>query len=187
MFLKYMNINKTHSKTDLVELINTIDLPVVFGHSDNKKSIQSKLITALEKDIFFKVNVYNISNKDELIIFLTNPSPKKTLSVKEKKTIMKICKAIVMYANCDYFIEGQNYYKDMKQIEDDMLYISQYGDLPSVRRACKLMNANIMSKKHYEPLISPQVRKEIDEKVKLKTKNQYACKILKGPFVITFD
>ena len=187
MFLKYMNINKTHSKTDLVELINTIDLPVVFGHSDNKKSIQSKLITALEKDIFFKVNVYNISNKDELIIFLTNPSPKKTLSVKEKKTIMKICKAIVMYANCDYFIEGQNYYKDMKQIEDDMLYISQYGDLPSVRRACKLMNANIMSKKHYEPLISPQVRKEIDEKVKLKTKNHYACKILKGPFVITFD
>lgn len=183
-----MNISKTHSKTDLIELINTIDLPVVFGHSDNKKSIQSKLITAIqEKDIFFKPNVYKLSNNDELTTYLTNANPKKTLSVKDKKNIMKICKAIVMYCNCKYFIESQNYYDDEQEIDDDMLYICQYGDLPSVRRACKLMNDNMMSQKRYEPLISPQVRKELNEKIKLKTKNQYSCKIVKGPFIISFD
>ena len=182
-----MNIHKSHSKTDLIELINTIDLPVVFGHSDNKKSIQSKILKTLKKDIIFNTNVYKISNIEELKAYLNTKNPKRTLSVKEKKNIMKICKAIVMYCNCDYFIESQNYYNDEKTIDDDMLYIMQFGDLPSVRRACKLMNSNIMSKKHYEPLISPQVRKELDEKVKLKTKNQYSCKIIKGSITLTFD
>lgn len=181
-----MNICKTHSKTDLIELINTIDLPVVFGHQDNKKSIQNKLLKSIEKDIFFKPNVYKITSNEELLTYLQSKNPKRNLSVKEKKNIMMICKAIVMYCNCYYILESQNYYKDIETIEDDMLYISQFGDLPSVRRACKLMNENIMSKKHYEPLISPQVRKELNEKIKLKTKNIYACKFLKGPFVISF-
>ena len=48
-------INKTHSKTDLIELINTINLPVVFGHQDNKKSIQNKLLKAFENDIFLNL------------------------------------------------------------------------------------------------------------------------------------
>lgn len=180
-------INKTHSKTDLIELINTINLPVVFGHQDNKKSIQNKLLKAFENDIFFKPNVYKISNNAELITYLQSKNPKRTLSVKEKKNIMKICKAIIIFCNCQYLLQSQNYYKDTKQIDDDMLYISQFGDLPSVRRACKLMNANIMSKVKYTALISPQVRKELDEKIKLKTTNNYSCKLKRGHFIISFD
>ena len=78
-------INKTHSKTDLIELINTINLPVVFGHQDNKKSIQNKLLKAFENDIFFKPNVYKLSNNAELITYLQSKNPKRNLSVKEKK------------------------------------------------------------------------------------------------------
>tara|TARA_R110000796_G_scaffold17696_1_gene54296 strand:+ start:163 stop:717 length:555 start_codon:yes stop_codon:yes gene_type:complete len=182
-----ITISKTHSKTDLIELINTIDLPVVFGMSDNKRSIQHKLLKSLNEDIYYKPNVYKILTTQDLISYLTIKNPKRTLSVKEKKNIMKICKAIVIFCKCKYILQSQNYYKDLKQIDDDMLYISQFGDLPSVRRACKLMNENIMSKVKYEPLISPQIRKDLDEKLKLKRTNNFSCQFKKGPFVLLFD
>ena len=59
-------ICKTHSKTDLVELINTLNLPVINSHQDNKKSIQLKIVQALKKDIIFSTNCYNITNISEL-------------------------------------------------------------------------------------------------------------------------
>ena len=182
-----ITISKTHSKTDLIELINTIDLPVVFGHQDNKRSIQHKLINSLKNDIFFKDNVYKIKSNDELVTYLQSKNPKINLSVKEKKDIMRICKAIILYCKCNFIIDNQMYYKSTEQINDDMLYISQFGDLPSVRRACKLMNENIMSKVKYEPLISPQIKKELYEKDKLKHKNTYFCKIQRGLYTLTFD
>ena len=39
--------------------------------------------------------------------------------------------------------------KDEQTIHDDVLYISQFGDIPSSRRACKLMNQNYMNKYNY--------------------------------------
>ena len=37
-----MLIHKSHSKTDLIDLINHINLKVVFSHQDNKRNIQTK-------------------------------------------------------------------------------------------------------------------------------------------------
>ena len=34
-----MLIHKSHSKTDLTELINNLNLKIVFSHQDNKKNI----------------------------------------------------------------------------------------------------------------------------------------------------
>ena len=80
-------IHKTHSKTDLIELINTLDLPVINSHQDNKKSIQLKLLQVLGKDLTFTDNVYKIHNTNELRAYLMNTNPKKSLNVKEKKDL----------------------------------------------------------------------------------------------------
>ncbi len=179
-------IHKTHSKTDLIELINTLDLPVINSHQDNKKSIQLKLLQVLGKDLTFTDNVYKIHNTNELRAYLMNTNPKKSLNVKEKKDLMMICKKIIHYCLNGYCLY-KSQYNTLQEIEDDMLYIKQFGDLPSVRRACRLMNDNIMSKTTYEPLISPQVKKQLEEKERLKNKNIYECRIRKGPFTIKFD
>ena len=79
-------IHKSHSKNDLIDLINTIDIPVVFSHQNNKKDIQEKLDVYLKTDIdkTLDPNVYKINSKRELILYLKNPNPKKSLNVKEK-------------------------------------------------------------------------------------------------------
>ena len=46
-----MILHKTHSRMDLIDIINTLDIPIIFSHDDNKKSIHSKF-----KDLFESEN-----------------------------------------------------------------------------------------------------------------------------------
>ena len=103
-----MNIHKSHSKTDLIELKKTLDLPVINSHQDNKKSIQLKLLQVLGKDLIFSSNCYNIHNTNELRAYLMNQNPKKNLNVKEKKDLMMICKKIIHYCMNGYCLYNHN-------------------------------------------------------------------------------
>ena len=113
-------------------------------------------------------------------------NPKKSLSVKEKAVVMGITKEISRFAKSNYIVENTRY-ASMKELEDDMLYIVQYGDLPSVRRAVKLMNDNIQRSRVWTCVISPQVKKIIDEKEEQKRTNAYHATFRRGEFIITFD
>ena len=84
-------------------------------------------------------------------------------------------------------IENSTYYNDEQTIHDDVLYISQFGDIPSSRRACKLMNQNYMNKYNYQPIISPQMIKKLEDKKLTKQTKEYGAVFRKGIFVIKFD
>ena len=163
-----MLIHKSHSKTDLIDLINHVNLKVVFSHQDNKRNIQDKLYELLETQFAIEKNFYNIDNKDGLIQYLTNQNPKKTLTIKQKNDVMMICKHIIQYCKNNYEISHTKY-DTMKDLQDDMDYIKQFGDIPSVRRCCRLMNEDIkMNGIKFNPLISPQVKKDLEEKKTMK-------------------
>lgn len=190
-----MLIHKSHSKTDLIYLINELNIPVIFSHSDNKKSLHDKLKSMFDKsfEINNKDNVYQIKNDIDLKSYLINPNPKKSLSVKEKNDLMSLCKNIIFYCKNNYDIEKSAYYETEQQIKDDMDYIKQFGDIPSVRRCCRLMNLQLPLKNHYVPLISPQMQKKLKEKascsqviynkLKIKTMADNGGK----PFIVKFD
>ena len=182
------SIDKSHSKADLINIINSVGAPIVFSHECNKKTIQDKLSELFKenKNLIFDDNVYNIGSLTELRIYISNPNPKKTISVKEKQTIMSVCKEIIKYCKNKYLIEKSNY-KTSKDLHDDMMWISQYGDLPSVRRVCKLMNSNIQRSQEWIPVISPQVKKILDDKEKSKKTPSFGIKVATGDFKLVFD
>ena len=181
-------IDKSHSKNDLIDIINTIDVPIVFSHANNKRDIQDKLMELFELNIpiVFQPNVYKIQTLKDLRIYVSNPNPKKIFSVKDKQTIMLICKEIVKFCNNNYILSKTNY-KTIRDLEDDMLYIIQFGDLPSVRRVCRLMNDNVQKSQIWTPIISPPVKKVLDEKEKSKQINPSSIIINKGHYNIIFD
>lgn len=181
-------IDKSHSKTDLINIINSVGVPIVFSHECNKKMIQDKLTQLFKenKNLLFGDNVYNIHSLNELRIYISNPNPKKTISVKEKQTIMTICKEIVKYCKNKYLIEKCNY-KTIIDLEDDMRWITQYGDLPSVRRVCKLMNDNIQRSQKWSPVISPQVKKTLEDKELSKNTPSFGIRVATGNFNLHFD
>jgi len=185
-------IHKTHSKNDLVKLINEINIPIIFSHSANKTEIQTLLKEWIEETVFYtsftENNLYKIYSMIHLKSYLMNESPKKSLTVKEKSAIMSICKKIIQYSrDCKYQIIP-SLYNNEQEIKDDMLYISQYGDLPSVRRCCRLMNLNLKSTENYKPIISPQVQGILNEKKIVKqVVMPEKIKIKRGPIWIRFD
>jgi hypothetical protein len=181
-------IDKSHSKTDLINIINSVKVPIVFSHQSNKKEIQDKLTELFKenKNLIFGENVYNIGTLNELRIYISNPNPKKTISVKEKQTIMSICKEIVKYCKNKYLIEKSNY-KTITDLEDDMRWITLFGDLPSVRRVCKLMNYNIQRSQQWVPVISPQVKKQIEDKERAKKNKPFGMRVATGTFRLSFD
>lgn len=181
-------IHKSFSKQDLIHIINSLNIPVIFNHSINKKEIQDKLVAYYhEKEESIKLdNVYEIKTKQNLFIYLSKTNPKKTLNIKEKNNIMAICKSIIRFCNNKYDMSYTTY-DNVTDIIDDMNYIKQYGDIPSVRRCCKLMNQCCIIKQHFKPLISPQVKQMLQEKAISKTQIIMSLTIKKGPIVLSFD
>ncbi len=184
-------IHKSHSKNDLIDLINLLHLPVVFSHSDNKKTIHEKLDSLLKTEFEIKKNYYNIENKDGLKVFLTNKNPKKNLTIKEKQEVMSIAKFIINYCKSGYHIDSSIKYNSYQEIIDDMDYIKQFGDIPSVRRCCKLLNNDPNIKDIFKPLISPQVQKELNDKSFSKIEHLKILKIRRGtidnPITVYFE
>ena len=164
-------IHKSHSKNDLIDLINLLHLPVVFSHSDNKKTIHEKL--------------------DSLKVFLSNKNPKKNLTIKEKQEVMSIAKFIINYCKSGHNLDSSMKYKSYQEIKDDMDYIKQFGDIPSVRRCCKLLKDDINMKESFNPLISPQVQKELADKSFSKVQHLQILKVRhstpENPVIIYFD
>jgi hypothetical protein len=182
-------INKTYSKHDLVHIINSLNLPVVFNHSDNKKTIQEKIINYYHDDTddsFKSDNVYDIKNKKDLFIYLEKSNPKKIINVKQKNDIMNICKMIIRYCNNKYDINYTTY-KTSQDIIDDLNYIRQYGDIPSVRRCCNLINNCPNIKETFKPLISPQVKQQLLEKNISKKTIMNCLTIKRGKFILEFE
>ena len=187
-----MIINKTHSKTDLIELINDIGLPIVFSHQDNKRDIHAKYQEVFKKSFTIKPNFYKIETIDGLKNYLENTNPKKTLSIKEKQNVMLLCKHIINYCKNGYDI-GSSKYDGAKELQDDMDFIKQFGDIPSVRRCCKLMNDDFhFGGINFKPYISPQTQKVLDEKVSMNTKKSCLKMSIRkatpgDPILIIFD
>ena len=182
------NIDKSHSKTDLINIINSVGVPIVFSHACNKRVLQDKLGELFKgnENLLFDENVYNIKSLNELRIYISNPNPKKTISVKDKQTIMTICKEIIKYSKNKFLIEKSNY-KTITDLHDDMRWICLFGDLPSVRRTCKLMNLNIQRSQQWIPVISPQIKKTLDDKELTKNTPSFGIRVARGPFHLSFD
>ena len=120
-----------------------------------------------------------------MIYKLTNSNPKKTLNVKEKADVMAICKKIIWYCKNHYMLESVDY-NNVKEIYDDMDYIKQFGQIPSVRRCCKLMNENIECDRKFTPLVPVEIQQKLDEKKEQKLIPLRAV-IRHGKFIVRFD
>tara|TARA_R100000657_G_C4680142_1_gene128153 strand:+ start:10 stop:567 length:558 start_codon:yes stop_codon:yes gene_type:complete len=184
-------IHKSHSKNDLIDLINHLGLKIVFSHQDNKKDIQNKLKDYLRGDIEIKNNYFNIEDKDQLINYLEKQNPKKLLTTKEKNEVMNIAKFIINYCKAGYDLNCSKY-ESIQEIIDDMDYIKQFGDIPSVRRCCKLLKDDMkLIGITFKPYISPQVQKTLEDKKVYKSVQYTNIKIRhatpENPIILTFD
>tara|TARA_R100000935_G_scaffold58804_1_gene98090 strand:+ start:1267 stop:1830 length:564 start_codon:yes stop_codon:yes gene_type:complete len=187
--MENIHIHKTHTKADLIHLTNNLNLNITISHGDSKKEIHNKVVSYYDNindDITYKKNLYGINDLRSLKIFLCNKSPKKNVSLAERQQLLTICRKICSYCKNGYIISKSSYETE-QDLKDDILYVIQFGDLPCVRRAVKLLNKNIMLKNKYECIISPSMRSQILEKEIEKKTYMNILTIKREKVIVSFD
>lgn len=180
--------HKSHSRKDLINIIQLFKLPIEDVTDYNKKQIITQLIEVMKtlETIESDSVYYNIHNVEELKQYLIKPNQKKCLSVKDKNEIMNTAKLIINYCKNGYCLE-LSYYYSLDTIYKEARRISQWGDFPVIRRMCKLLNDNPHSNEKIYPVISNLVQKELDQKKLVNSKVINTLTIKRGHFVIHFD
>jgi len=175
-------IHKTHSKSDLIKVIETFELfDNNFKYKDlNKQTLQLFLIDAINQidEIDLDNDLY-IDDVEELKEYLINPNLTK-IPIKDKNKILKIAKDINFY-----FKTNKLNFESIEDMIEKAESISYYGDCPSVRRAIKQIN-NIYNKK-IEVNITPKVLYDLLEKEEEKKEYEPKMKVIKKEFVISFN
>ena len=178
-----MYIDKTHSKKDIVFLFHNlgVDLDDELSKSQITKNLENKIHDCKYND--------KIKNCTELIDYLKTPSNKQRPPSKLKNEIMFKCKKIIKWGKNDYIFDGL--YENKTQPYDDVMFIHKWGDLPSVRRACRFYNNSLYCINNINPIISDEIQDELQNNKIIKQQHinkltiKYATE--ENPIIVIFD
>lgn len=179
--------HKSHSRNDLIKIITLFKLPIEDVHDYNKKELINKLINVLDEveSIEPDNTYYNVKDLNELKQYLIKPNQKKCLSVKDKQEVMTTCKLIINYCRNGYCLE-LSYFDNIDTIYQEARRISQWGDIPTCRRMCKLLNENPHRNEKVYPVISNAVKKQLESRNISDKKILNPITFKTGTFVLTF-
>tara|TARA_R110000782_G_scaffold21114_1_gene56960 strand:+ start:1356 stop:1898 length:543 start_codon:yes stop_codon:yes gene_type:complete len=177
-------VDKSHSKKDLIQLFKSFKV-----HIDKSLS-KGKIVNEIESSIDQCVFNDKIKNKTELMEYLQKETTKQRPNIQDKSEIMYKSKKIIKY--CNSFCELSDVtYRSHRAVYDDLISISKWGDIPSVRRACRLYNSNPYQINHVNPVISPEIQNEMDNNKILKKTFINTLKIKMAtkddPIIVLFD
>jgi len=184
-------IHKTFSKLDLKDFISDLNINIPYYEALNKHQLVKALNIYLNNDNqydFINSVIFKDKDLEYLKIYLSLPNPNKLLSVKERNEILKICKEIIHYCNTGFCIEN-TIFSDVNQLIDNLDYVKQYGDIPSVRRSCKLIKGDIKMNRDFIPIISDKVKRDLELKKQNKIKNKKINNLIVkyGVYKVIFD
>ena len=181
-----MLIHKTHSKKNLRELFS--HLGYTFNCNLNKNELSKKIHEVVNKDAikYPNNNDYDIYNKADLENYLKKPNNDEKISLDRKNEVMKKAKKIIQFCKNDYSLKD-SLYKDTNQIYADVIFISPYGFLPTIRRACNLYNKYPDKVDRVNAIIPKRIERELEMKKLVKKTQMYNLTIKQGPFLVSFD
>jgi len=179
-----MLVDKSHSKKDIVNLFKKHGIII-----DDKLS-KGNIVKDIE--LYMKKFQYNdkIKNETELKDFFKNKSPKQRPNSQVKSDIMFKAKKIIKWAKNDYIFTDATY-TNSDDPYNDIMSIYMWGDLPSVRRACRMYNNCLYCKNHVNPIITKEVEEELNNNKIIKQQIIYKLKIRRStkenPIMVCFD
>ena len=179
-------LHKSHSKNDVVEIIELLNIPITDPNDLNKHQLQSKMIKYMMNNPtqLFLPNHMFISSMPNLVDQL------KINGQNTRANVMKKAKKLIAYANNDFFFFPKSY-NDIGEVLEDIEYILPFGNYPSVRKACQKINNDSKLTKKFFPVVSEKTRIKIREKQEAKKANGGQITFKHAPpgakFIVRFD
>tara|TARA_R110002012_G_scaffold313288_1_gene524772 strand:+ start:599 stop:1153 length:555 start_codon:yes stop_codon:yes gene_type:complete len=184
-----MTIHKSHTRKDLVEVCDVFEFHEVIENANdlNKDTLKGLLdlhlrtIEKIKEDKFY----FDISDVNDLREYLKKPSPKQVLSVKQKDLILDKSKKIINYCRtCGYCLRATTY-DTMEELLEDAMIIRKYCDIPTCRRAIKLLNKDTKLKNKVNPIITYRMQQRLDKKMKDGALSGMTSNV--GNYILSFD
>ena len=175
-----MLIHKSHSKKEIIKIFRSIE--VCIDPSCSKREICENF---KQYEPYAKYN-NDIPNLTELINILQSKSNKRRISVETKREIMLNSKKIISFCK-NYHIYNESTFNNEIDLYNAVLFIHPYGDIPSVRRACKLYNESPMQLNHINPILSKETIELLEEKKEIQKNRHIQFTKTKGKFLVLFD
>tara|TARA_R100000664_G_C2707682_1_gene105650 strand:+ start:88 stop:420 length:333 start_codon:yes stop_codon:yes gene_type:complete len=108
----------------------------------------------------------------------------KKLTIKNRDEIIKVARKVKTFCKSGLDI-SKGIYKNNDELIADAIYISNYGEISSVRKAIKLVEEVLDLK---IPLQIPEdIKKDLDEKEKLKKDQTPRFQVKYGKYYVSFD
>jgi hypothetical protein len=179
-----MLIDKSHSKKDIVNLFKKHG--VVIDDELTKNNIINNIDNYIKE---FKYDDY-IKNCTELKDYLKKVSPKQRPNTILKNEIMFKAKKIIKWGKNDYIFDGATY-MNIEDPYNDIMFIYKWGDLPSVRRACRFYNLSPCCINHVNPVMTKEIQDELNNNKIIKQQIINKLKIRHAtednPIILYFD
>jgi hypothetical protein len=185
-----MKIHSSHSKKDLHEVIEVFQ---IYEIEDYKIIRKHELIPLLEASLDVRDyvpednNNFFIKNLNDLKDYLTMPTTRQITSNSVRFDVTDRVKNILYYCrDCGYNVAVSNYNTE-EEVIADATFISNYGDLPSTRRALKFYNLDPKTPTQIHPIMTRRVERRVREVAEQKKENCLSLKSHQGEFVLEFD
>jgi hypothetical protein len=172
-------IDKTHSKMDLIELFESLQVNIP------KKNKKQDIIGNLPQYIQDAKYSDKVKDVSVLIDILKNKSTKQRPNLKLKTFIMHKSKRIIKYCMSHHVLSDETYLSH-EAVYNDVMYIASYGDIASVRKALNLYNNAPFCVNHVNPVLSDNKIAEITERKLLKKNKVFGIKSKRAPILLEF-
>jgi len=172
-------IDKSHSKMDLIELFESLQVNIP------KKNKKQDIIANLPQYIQNAKYSDTVKDVSVLIDILKNKSTKQRPNLKLKTFIMHKSKRIIKYCSSNHTLSNETYLSH-EAVYSDVMFIASYGDIASVRKALNLYNNSPFCVNHVNPILSDNKIQEISERKLLKKNKVFGLKSKRSPILLEF-
>lgn len=188
-------IHPSHSRKELIEIIEIFQIYQVENYRDLKKNKLGWTLWGVLTDTKYirpDQEHYFISDVSELREFLRKPSNRQIPNNAVREDVISRVKQLLYYAKTGFSFIGSNY-KTIEEVVADAEFVSNYGDLPAVRRALRLLNGD--GGNHGDPKMTYTIeakltqrgRERLKREKKLKSDTTLKFRTNTAPVVLCFD
>jgi hypothetical protein len=182
-------IHPTHPRKELIEVIELFQIFQVKNYKDLKKQeLAQELWYVLTKSEYIRPDRehYFVDDIHELREYLMKPHNKQIPNAIVREDIIRRVKNLSFYAKTGYCFTGSNYDR-IEEVVVDALFVANYGDLPAVRRAIRLLNEDLKMPMKIEPVLTQRTHKKQQRLDKLKSDTTLRFRLKQTPTILYFD
>ncbi len=180
-------IHLSHTRRDIVDIIETFKFPIKYNDVDKNVLFQ------MTDDYINKLKNLDGSVDDLIHIktYLSSINQNK-IKINDRDKYIEIAKNIIFYVKNGCLLSYTNYLCE-DELKRDVITLCKFCSLPTVLRAVNMLNDSHKFKEYFEPILNGKtkvlLRKRQERRLKRLNNLRVKTKEDNGglPFIITFD